>query len=128
MNKLIGRSIAAGLAFGMATAVYAADDMKMDMNTAGGMKMDMGANAGSAKPTASMDTALADGVVQKVDRQTGMVTIEHGELKNVGMPAMTMAYKAKDAAMVTQAKEGEKVKFRLENLNGTYTITTLKKR
>lgn len=128
MNKLIGRSIAAGLAFGMATAVYAADDMKMDMNAASGMKMDMGANAGSAKSTASMDTALADGVVQTVDRQTGMVTIEHGELKNVGMPAMTMAYKAKDAAMLKQAKEGEKVKFRLENLNGTYTITTLKKR
>lgn len=128
MNKLIRHSIAVSLTLGMATAVYAADDIKMDMNAAAGMKMDMGANADTAKPPASMDTALADGVVQTVDRQTGMVTIEHGELKNVGMPAMTMAYKAKDAAMVTQAKEGEKVKFRLENLNGTYTITTLKKR
>lgn len=128
MNKLIRHSIVAGLAFGMATATYAADDMKMDMNAAGSMKMDMGANAGSAKPTATLETPLADGVVQKVDRQTGMVTIEHGELKDVGMPAMTMAYKAKDTAMVKQAKEGEKVKFRLENLNGTYIITTLEKR
>lgn len=128
MNKLIGRSIAAGLAFGMATAVYAADGMKTDMNAAAGMKMDMSTNANAATSNAPAGTALADGVVQKVDRKTGMVTIEHGELKNVGMPAMTMAYKAKDAAMVTQAKEGEKVKFRLENLNGTYTITTLKKR
>lgn len=128
MNKLIRHSIAAGLAFGMATAAYAADDMKMDMNAAAGMKMDMSTNAKAATSSTPADAALADGVIQKVDRQTGMVTIEHGELKNVGMPAMTMAYKAKDAAMVKQAKEGEKVKFRLENLNGTYTITTLKKR
>lgn len=128
MNKLIRHSIAAGLAFGMATAAYAADDMKMDMNAAAGMKMDMGTNANSATSSTAADTALTDGVVKKVDRQTGMVTIEHGELKNVGMPAMTMAYKAKDAAMLILAKEDENVKFRLENLNGTYTITMLKKR
>lgn len=128
MNKLIRHSIAVSLTLGMATAVYAADDMKTDMNAAAGMKMDMSTNANAATSSTPAGTSLADGVVQKVDRQTGMVTIEHGELKNVGMPAMTMAYKAKDSAMVAQAKEGEKVKFRLENLNGTYTITTLKKR
>ena len=128
MNKLIRHSIAAGLAFGVGTAAYAADNMKMDMNAAAGMKMDMGVHANTATSSTPADTALADGVVQKVDRQTEMLTIEHGELKDIGMPAMTMAYKAKDAAMVTGAKEGEKVKFRLENLNGTYTITALKKR
>ncbi|NGM88516.1 copper-binding protein [Parapusillimonas sp. SGNA-6] len=129
MNTVISRAIALSLGLGMASAVYAGDGMKMDMemNSANGMKMDMGAGADSAKSTASMDNALDDGVVKKVDRQTGMVSLEHGELKNVGMPAMTMAYKAKDAAMVEQAKAGEKVKFRLENLNGTYTITTLTK-
>lgn len=130
MNTLTSRAIAISLALGMASAAYASDGMKMNMNmnSAGGMKMDMGASTDSAKSTPSMDNALDDGVVKKVDRQTGMVSIEHGELKNVGMPAMTMAYKAKDAAMVQQAKEGEKVKFRLENLNGTYTITALEKR
>lgn len=130
MNTLLGCAITIGLALGMSTAVYASDGMKMDMdmNSAGGMKMDRGANASSAKPATATDSTLADGVIKKVDRQTGMVSLEHGELKDVGMPAMTMAYKAKDAAMVKQAKEGEKVKFRLENLNGTYTITTLTKR
>lgn len=132
MKTLIRRAIAVSLALGMATAVYASDgmkmDMNMDMNSAGGMKMDMGANPAAAKADAAKDTALADGVVKKVDQQTGMVSIEHGELKNVGMPAMTMAYKAKDAAVLKQAKEGELVKFRLENLDGTYTITTLTKR
>lgn len=128
MNTLLGRAITIGLALGMSTAVYASDGMKMDMKSTGGMNMDMGANASPAKPSAPSDGALDDGVVKKVDRKTGMVSLEHGELKNVGMPAMTMAYKAKDAAMIEQAEEGEKVKFRLENLNGTYTITTLTKR
>lgn len=132
MNKLIRHSIAVGLALGMATTVYASDDMKMDMNASGhmkiGMDMGVGTNANPAMPSTTVDAVLVDGTIQKVDRETGMVTIEHGELKNVGMPAMTMAYKAKDAAMLKHAKEGEKVKFRLENLNGVYTITTLKKR
>ncbi|WP_237174026.1 copper-binding protein [Paracandidimonas lactea] len=130
MNTLTSRAIAISLALGMTSAVYATEGMKMDMdmNSANGMKMDMGASADPTKSTKSMNNALDDGVVKKVDRQTGMVSIEHGELKTVGMPAMTMAYKAKDEAMVKRAKEGEKVKFRLENLNGTYTITALEKR
>lgn len=129
MNKLMTLSIAAGLAFGLGTAAYAAGGMKMDMsgNAGGNMSMNMGMNMGSTKSAAPTDTALADGVIQKVDRQAGMVTLQHGELKNVGMPPMTMAYKAKDAAMVNRAKEGEKVRFRLEDINGTYTITRLEK-
>ncbi|TCT07035.1 copper-binding protein [Paralcaligenes ureilyticus] len=130
MNKLMTLSIAAGLAFGLGTAAYAAGGMKMDMsgNAGGNMNMDKDMNRGSTKPAGPTDAALADGVVQKVDRQAGMVTIQHGELKNVGMPPMTMAYKAKDAAMVDRAKEGEKIRFRLEDLNGTYTITRLEKK
>jgi Cu/Ag efflux protein CusF len=62
-----------------------------------------------------------------VDPSTGMVTLQHGELKNIGMSAMTMAYKAKDAAMVKQAKAGEKVKVRVENVDGTLTIVKLMK-
>ena len=41
--------------------------------------------------------------------ETGMATMKHGALDSVGMPPMTMAFKAKDTAMVKQAKEGDKV-------------------
>ncbi|WP_198391830.1 copper-binding protein, partial [Burkholderia ubonensis] len=41
---------------------------------------------------------------------------------------MTMAFKAKDAAMVKQVKEGDKVKVRVEEVNGTLTIVKLEKR
>ena len=53
--------------------------------------------------------------------------MKHGALDNVGMPPMTMAFKAKDAAMVKQVHEGDKVKVRVENVDGALTIVTLKK-
>ena len=40
---------------------------------------------------------------------------------------MTMAFKAKDAAMVKQVHEGDKVKVRVENVDGTMTIVKLEK-
>ena len=76
---------------------------------------------------ASNSAALTDAVVKKVDPASGMVTLKHGALTNVGMPAMTMAFKAKDAAMVKQVHEGDNVKVRVENVNGTMTIVKLEK-
>jgi Cu/Ag efflux protein CusF len=38
-----------------------------------------------------------------------------------------MAFKAKDAAMVSQVHEGDKVKVRVENVGGTLTIVKLEK-
>jgi Cu/Ag efflux protein CusF len=43
------------------------------------------------------------------------------------MSAMTMAYKAKDTAMIDHVKEGDKVKVRVEDVNGTLTIVKLEK-
>jgi Cu(I)/Ag(I) efflux system protein CusF len=116
MKKLITLTAAFCTGLALAGAALADDDMA-------GMKM----NSSATDAGAPNSTALTDAVVRKVDPSTGMVTLQHGELKNIGMPAMTMAYKAKDAAMVQQAKEGEKVKVRVENVNGTLTIVKLLK-
>ena len=114
MKKLIIASVAL-VAF-VAAPAFAGDDMA-------GMNMSM-------KPSAtktSSNSSLTDAEVEKVDRATGMVTLKHGALENVGMPPMTMAFKAKNAAMVKQVHEGDKVKVRVENVNGTLIIVKLKK-
>ncbi len=116
MKKLITLSAVFCTSLTLAGAALAADDM-------GGMKMDNNAMMAMAPDNA----ALTDAVVKKIDPSTGMLTLQHGALKNIGMSAMTMAYKAKDAAMVKQVKEGEKVKVRVENVGGTLTIVTLVK-
>jgi Cu(I)/Ag(I) efflux system periplasmic protein CusF len=40
---------------------------------------------------------------------------------------MTIAFTAKDAAMVKQVREGGNVKVRVDNVNGTMTIVKLEK-
>ncbi|KVL67753.1 copper-binding protein [Burkholderia ubonensis] len=115
MKKMI--VVSAALAAAFATPAFAGNDM------AG---MDMSTRASSMK--ASSSNALTDAEVRKVDAATGMVTLKHGALENVDMPPMTMAFKAKDAAMVKQVKEGDKVKVRIEEVNGTLTIVKLEKR
>ncbi|CAB3685483.1 hypothetical protein LMG22037_02699 [Paraburkholderia phenoliruptrix] len=84
----------------------------------------------SMKPVTSQVSskdALTDAEVRKVDAASGMVTLKHGALANVGMPPMTMAFKAKDPAMIKQVREGDKVKVRVENVDGTLTIVKLEK-
>lgn len=105
----------AAVAAVVAAPAFAGDDM------AG---MDMSTKPSSMKAASNM---LTDAEVKKVDAATGMVTLKHGALENVGMPPMTMAYKAKDAAMVKQVHEGDKVKVRVENVNGTLTIVKMEK-
>ncbi|GAB3431782.1 copper-binding protein [Massilia solisilvae] len=68
---------------------------------------------------------LSSGEVQKVDKDTGTLTIQHGPLVNLGMPGMTMVFKARDAAMLGQVKVGDKIRFRAEQVNGAFTVTRL---
>jgi Cu(I)/Ag(I) efflux system protein CusF len=67
----------------------------------------------------------ADGEIKKVDKASGKLTIKHGELKNLGMGAMTMVFRAKDPAMLDKVKAGDKVRFTAENVNGALTVTAI---
>jgi len=69
--------------------------------------------------------ALSEGAIQKVDKDTGKLTIKHGPLDNLGMPAMTMVFKVQDPAMLDRVKAGDQVRFRVERANGSLTITKL---
>ncbi|NIA53058.1 copper-binding protein [Massilia sp. TW-1] len=78
-----------------------------------------------ASPSQADPDALTEGAIQKVDKDTGKLTIKHGPLNNLDMPAMTMAFKVQDPAVLDQAKVGEQVRFRVERVNGSLTITKL---
>lgn len=68
------------------------------------------------------DAALTSGEVRKVDKDAGKVTIKHAPLKNLGMPAMTMVFRVKDPQMLDQMKEGDKINFAAEKMNGALTV------
>lgn len=42
--------------------------------------------------------AFADGAVRNVDKEAKKITIKHGPLENLEMPAMTMVFQVKDPA------------------------------
>jgi Cu/Ag efflux protein CusF len=70
--------------------------------------------------------ALADGVIRKVDKKAKKLTIKHGPIRNIDMPAMTMVFRVKDPRMVDQVKAGDKVKFQAEMLaGGEVTVTRI---
>ncbi|MDN7700333.1 MULTISPECIES: copper-binding protein [Burkholderia] len=118
MNQLIATATAVVALSAFAVPASAAGDMSgMDMS---GMKMSSGGAADS-------NGALTDAEVKKVDAASGKITLKHGALENVGMPPMTMAFKAKDAAMLAHAHAGDKVKVRIEKVDGTLTIVKLVK-
>lgn len=71
-------------------------------------------------------TPMSDGEVRKVDKSAGKVTIKHGPLQNLDMPAMTMVFRVKDPAMLDQVKEGDKIRFVADRVNGAITVVELK--
>lgn len=66
---------------------------------------------------------MADGVIRKVDKDAGKLTIKHGPIPSMDMPPMTMVYRVKDPAMLDQVKPGDSVKFLMEKIGGQYTVT-----
>jgi Cu/Ag efflux protein CusF len=68
---------------------------------------------------------LAEGEVRKVDKDAQKITIKHGPIQNLDMPAMTMVFQVKDLAMLDQVKAGDKVKFSAEKVGGAYTVTRI---
>ncbi|AKC70517.1 copper-binding protein [Pandoraea oxalativorans] len=96
---------------------------------AAGDSSHMGNMAMPGKPAVdtSADSALTDATVKSIDTSTGMVMLAHGAMANIAMPAMTMAYKAKDAAMARSVHPGDKVRVRVENVGGTLMIVRMDK-
>jgi Cu/Ag efflux protein CusF len=68
-----------------------------------------------------------DGEVRKVDAAQQKITLKHGEIKALDMPAMTMSYRVKDAAALGQLAPGDRVRFSVEKIEGAYTVTSIQK-
>ena len=76
-------------------------------------------------PAASTSAGYTDGEVRRVDKAAGKITLKHGAIANLEMPPMSMVFRAKDRAMLDQVKEGDKVRFKADNIDGALTLTDL---
>lgn len=74
------------------------------------------------KADAAAAMPLTEGEVQRVDKEHGEVVLKHGDLPDLGMPAMTMAFNA-SAPILEKLKTGDRVRFNAEIVKGEPTIT-----
>jgi Cu(I)/Ag(I) efflux system periplasmic protein CusF len=79
----------------------------------------------TAPPANQAVAPMSEGEVRKVDKDGGKLTIKHGPLANLDMPGMTMVFRVKDPAMLNQVKEGDKIKFVADRVNGAITVIQL---
>lgn len=74
---------------------------------------------------ASADTHITNGTVTKIDARWGRVTIDHEDLKNLNMPAMTMVFQVADPDMLDDLSEGADIRFAADRVNGKLTVTEI---
>jgi len=68
-----------------------------------------------------------DGEIRNVDRSTGKITIKHGPLIKLNMPAMTMAFRVKDPSLLDAVKPSDRVKFDAEHSGGAFVVTRIER-
>ncbi|WP_296463346.1 copper-binding protein [Pigmentiphaga sp.] len=67
----------------------------------------------------------AEGEVRRIDAAQGKITLKHGPIPNLQLPAMTLVFKVADPAMLNRVKPGDSVRFAAEKIQGQYTITAI---
>jgi Cu/Ag efflux protein CusF len=88
------------------------------------------APSASKKPARAGQAALlplADATVERVLRESGEIVLDHGDLPNLAMPAMTMAFDVGNKKMLDAVKPGDKILFQAEIVKGRPTITHLER-
>ena len=78
-------------------------------------------------PAFAQGAPMVSGTVKNVDTAQGKLTIDHGPIPNLNMDAMSMVFRAQDAAMLKQVKQGDKVQFSADRVNGQITVTKIQK-
>ena len=63
--------------------------------------------------------------VKKVDVAGGRITLRHGDIPNLDMPGMTMAFRVADPKMLDTVKPGDAVRVAIEQLKGQLVIVRM---
>jgi len=68
-----------------------------------------------------------NGEVVKIEAERSRITLKHGPIANLEMDGMTMVFRVADPAMLQQVREGDRVRFDADRVNGAITITRIQR-
>ena len=112
-------TLALVLAIAAASTAFAAGSM--DGNPMQGMEHKAPAAARQSPPPVAAE-------IKKIDAPAGKVTLKHGPIDNLGMPAMTMAFPVKDRASLQHFKEGDPVSVTFDKVDGKPTVMDMQRK
>ena len=69
---------------------------------------------------------VAKATVKSVDVKAGTVTLDHEPVKSLNWPAMSMAFKVQDKALMEKLGQGKKVEVDFEQRGKDYVITAVR--
>lgn len=118
MNKIQSLVVSVAVAAASLGSVAVFAQATMDHSKMGDMKMNV---------SQDLSKDMTDGEVRKVDKGAGKLTIKHGDIKNLNMPGMTMAFAVKDKALLDKVKTGDKIKFKVVMEGSNMVVTDLQK-
>ena len=79
-----------------------------------------------SKATAQKGPHKAVGIVKKIDAKARSVTIDHGPVKSLNWPAMSMNFQVKDKALLDKFALGKKVEVEFEQRGKQNVISSVK--
>jgi|SRR5690625_755943 len=80
--------------------------------------------AGYSTPAFAQE-GQGSGEVRRVDTDRGRITIKHGAIPDLELPAMALVYKA-NPSLLAGIKPGDKVSFTAKRSDDGYEITAIK--
>lgn len=66
------------------------------------------------------------GQIRRIDAKAGKITIKHGPIAALDLPAITLVYRI-DPALLAGLQPGDRVKFTARRIDGQYVIVEISK-
>ena len=102
-------------------------DMKgMDMKGCNDMMKEHASDSKGHKTAKKGAVHKASAVVKAVDPATGKVTLEHGAVKSLNWPPMTMAFGVKDKALLDKLAVGKHVDVEFTQQGSNYVVSAVR--
>jgi Cu(I)/Ag(I) efflux system periplasmic protein CusF len=87
----------------------------------------LGLSMSASAQTADGQALPVTGEVTKLDKETGRITLRHGEIKSLDMPPMTMVFRVREPKLLDGVAVGDRIRFAAERIDGAYTVTAISK-
>jgi Cu(I)/Ag(I) efflux system membrane fusion protein len=80
-----------------------------------------------AQPSSAHGTVKGSGVIKALLQDAHKVNLQHAPIPELGWPGMTMDFQLGDGVSLDGLAEGDSVRFQMEERDGSYVITELRK-